>query len=99
LIHGRNQWIRENDNCRGHSLNRVCSGTTETDQWLWINDTSRNDRLRFHTTLKSASAEVNNGWSFVSTDPIHQRWVDIRAGGSNPMFDLFLPFVHGRDER
>jgi hypothetical protein len=33
---------------RAYSLNRLCSWTTELEQWIWENDTSGNDRLRFH---------------------------------------------------
>jgi hypothetical protein len=47
--------MRENDKSRNdrygfyfHSLNRICSGTTEIERWIRENETSGNDRSRFH---------------------------------------------------
>jgi hypothetical protein len=47
--------MRENDKSKNdrcgfyfHSLNRICSGTTENERWIRENDISGNDRSRFH---------------------------------------------------
>jgi hypothetical protein len=44
----------KNDRCGFyfHSLNRICSGTTEIERWIRENDISRNDRSRFHCISK-----------------------------------------------
>jgi hypothetical protein len=50
--------MRENDKSKNdrcgfyfHSLNRICSGTTEIEWWIRENDISGNDRSRFHCII------------------------------------------------
>lgn len=38
----------------GHSLNRICSRSTETRWWIPKNNTLRNDRSRFHCTWNAS---------------------------------------------
>jgi hypothetical protein len=40
----KKRWIRENNRCGSHSLNRIRSGTTEIEQKMWENELFRNDR-------------------------------------------------------
>jgi hypothetical protein len=40
----KKQWIRENNRCRSHSWNRICSETTEIERWIQENELSGNDR-------------------------------------------------------
>jgi hypothetical protein len=49
-------WIWENGNVGAYSLNRICSGTTEVGWWTWENNTSWNDRLRFHCISMGAGS-------------------------------------------
>jgi hypothetical protein len=50
------RYMRENDKSKNdqcglnfHSLNEICSGTTEIEQWIRENDISVNDSSRFHS--------------------------------------------------
>jgi hypothetical protein len=53
----------KNDRCGFyfHSLNRICSGTTEIERWIRENDISGNDRSRFHCTKFYSNLPMNLG--------------------------------------
>jgi hypothetical protein len=66
--------MRENDKSKNdrcgfyfHSLNRICSGTTEIERWIRENDISGNDRSRFHCTPKKVCTGRLHPFTMVCT--------------------------------
>jgi hypothetical protein len=60
--------MRENDKSKNdrcgfyfHSLNRICSGTTEIERWIWENDISGNSRSRFHCNDTQQNRNICQG--------------------------------------
>jgi hypothetical protein len=58
----KKQWIRENNRCGSHSWNRIWSGTIETEQQIWENELSGNDRgFTVHNGLQPGSTNLFKG--------------------------------------